>query len=146
MKKKTFFLSSLVAVGLFVAALSFSSCNKEDVDYNSVTEPAFVLSYDDADAPKDNQYPCPWCGTLIHAGESCIHTYGLNGADGIYCTDVHCPYCPDNHTNPAPNNPQFTNRPVSHRHIFDLCDFGFAGHWHEGGSTGDYDHHTHAWD
>jgi hypothetical protein len=30
--------------------------------------------------------------------------------------------------------------------VFDVCSFGYAGHYHLGGATGDYDHHTHVWD
>ena len=65
MKKKTFFLSSLVAVAFFVAAIRFVSCNKEDVDYDSINEPTYVVTPDmgDIDSPKDVTFDCPWCGT-----------------------------------------------------------------------------------
>ena len=64
MKKRTFFLSSLVAVAFFVAAISFVSCNKEDVDYDSVNEPTFVVTpnMDDIDSPKDVTFNCPCHG------------------------------------------------------------------------------------
>lgn len=144
MKKKTFFLSSLVAVALFVAALSFTSCNKEDVDYDSVNESTYVVT---PDSPKSNEsYPCPWCNTMIAPHGVCVHHYGLKPiSEAVYCSDPNCPLCPLNLTSTNPQNPRFTNRPVQHRHVFDVCSFGHATHYHLGGSTGAYDHHTHAY-
>ena len=145
MKKKTFFLSSLVAVAFFVAAVSFVSCNKEDVDYDSVNEPTYVVTpdMDDIDSPKDVTFNCPWCGTPISTHGVCIHHYGPKPiSEALYCTDPTCPLCP---LNPNPD-PRFDGRPIQHRHVFDVCSFGHATHFHLGGSTGDYDHHTHVWD
>ena len=144
MKKRTFFLSSLVAVAFFVAAISFVSCNKEDVDYDSVNEPTYVVTpdMDGIDDTKDLTFNCPWCGTTVGNHGVCIHHYGPGCVEGDYCTDPECPLCP---FNPDPD-PRWDGRPIKHRHVFDVCSFGNARHYHLGGSTGDYDHHTHVWD
>ena len=136
MKKKTFFLSSLVAVALFVGALSFSSCNKEDVDYDSVNTPAYVVTPDN---PKSGEsYNCPWCGATIAPGESCKHYYGMfqlaaGHPDSVYCNDPTCPCYDATHA----------NNPIKHFHIFDVCDWGHASHFHVGGGSSSYNGHTH---
>ena len=157
MKKKTFFLSSLVAVAFFVAAISFVSCNKEDVDYNSVNVPTYVVTPDN---PKSGEsYACPWCGTIIAPDHFCIHHYGYFQAqaghlDSVYCTDPTCPcYEPTTDpNNPAyipshdPQNPayNYAEAPlvIKHFHVFDVCDWGHASHFHVGGGSANYSHHT----
>ncbi|MBO4600258.1 MAG: hypothetical protein J5641_05920 [Bacteroidales bacterium] len=130
MKKKTFFLSSLVAVAFFVAALTFVSCNKEDVDYDSMNVPTYVVT---PDSPKSGEsYNCPWCGNPVGPHEACIHHYGPKPiSEALYCSDPSCP---------------LYGTGDQHRHVFDVCSFGHATHYHLGGSTGEYDHHTHTWD
>ena len=142
MKKNAFFLSSLVAVAIFVAAISFVSCNKEDVDYDSINEPTHVVTpnMDDIDSPKDVTFNCPWCGTPVSTDGVCIHHYVYKPiSEALWCEDPTCPYYLPSANRPGAN-------PIQHRHVFDVCTFGHASHFHMGGSTGEYDHHTHIWD
>ncbi len=166
MKKKTFFLSSLVAVALFVAAISFVSCNKDDVDYDSMNTPTYVVT---PDSPKSNEsYHCPWCNRLCGPHETytmCEHHYGayqnsnrgwggIAHPDSVYCKDPDCPLyiASTDPTSPSYNpahdpcnsayDPTVAPLPIKHFHVFDVCSWGHAEHFHVGGGSNSYSHHS----
>ena len=125
MKKKTFFLSSLVAVALFIGAITLTSCNKEDVDYDSLNSDYVVNVYATKDAY--HSHNCTWCDTPIPVGGHCIHYY----PQGVCCGDEDCPH--------------YTTM-VKHRHIFSVFELGFSGYYHEGGAVGEDEHNHGMWD
>ena len=129
MKKKAFFLSSLVAVALFVGAMSFTSCDKEDVDYDSMNTPTYVVYPDD---PKYDSHTCPWCEHVVTTTEGIhAHYYGPAAtAEALWCSDPHCPFHPDNPRNDRPTVPR------NHRHVFYVSDLAFGGQYHYGGQVG----------
>ena len=138
MKKKTFFLSSLVAVALFVAAMSFTSCTKEDVDYDSMNTPTYVVTPADLGMKTGSydSYTCPWCGQVITPDASGnaihIHYYGPSSpaSEGLWCDDVHCRFHPSNPLNTRPTVP------LNHRHVFYISPLAFGGQYHYGGQIG----------
>ena len=133
MKKKTFFLSNLVVVALFIAAMSFTSCEKEDVDYDSMNIPSYVVRA--GDAKYVDSHTCPWCENVVSENEVHIHYYGPNTHDEatLWCSDPHCPFNP---TNPRNTDP---TRPKNHRHVFYVTDLAFGGQYHYGGQVGHID-------
>lgn len=128
MKKKTFFLSDFVAMALFVVATSLVSCNKEDVDYDSVSQPNTYVVY--PDNPKAGEsYNCPWCGESKIPGQVCLHQYGPGKqSEGLNCSDPTCPHY---------------GIVIRHFHVFDVCEWGHAEHYHVGGGSSNYSHHGH---
>ena len=125
MKKKAFFLSSLVAVALFVGAMSFTSCDKEDVDYDNMNTPTYVVYPDD---PKEyDSHTCPWCETIVTAADGMhVHYYGPAAtAEALWCSDPHCPF-----------HSSHQSVPKNHRHVFFVADLAFGGQYHYGGQVG----------
>ena len=138
MKKKTFFLSSLVAVTLFVAAMSFTSCNKEDVDYDSMNMPSHVVTPESLGMKTGSydSYTCPWCNTIITPDASGnaihVHVYGPATHDPatLWCEDEHCRFHPSNPRNDRPTVPR------NHRHVFYISPLAWGGQYHYGGQIG----------
>lgn len=136
MKKMRFF--AFVAVALF--AMSFASCNKEDVTLSNLNgEDAYVVTPDRNTTAVNESYECPWCHQMIAPGEVCIHHYNVrpthmhaNTAHEFWTADP----CND------PNCPKYGTTD-EHYHVFDVCSWGMAIHWHQGAGTNTDHHHGH---
>lgn len=114
-----FFAFAVVASLVFFA----SSCTKEDVSYDDMNANYVVTPDGGIQANADGSFDCPWCGATILPGNYCLHTYGY----GEDCGDLDC---------------RFYGTGLKHCHIFDVCSWGHAEHYHIGGgavATG----HTH---
>ena len=132
MKKKTFFLSSLVTVALFVAAMSFASCNKEDVDYDTM-DSDYVVNYTTKSGT--DSHKCAWCDHIVAIGEVHYHVYGpaaaAAGTGSLWCDDQWCPH--------SPNYYIVAERPTvprNHRHVYHVDNLSFGGGYHYGGEEG----------